>query len=116
MEAPRSTQFQWRARGTDVSFASWPNRDPDWDFCHYEYRIASTPKKVLRPLSEIIAIEEPKGTISSNSDPGSLVFVIDINTYVHVSLVFSCVGKTKVEIAHKYDWPDEWFTTDEAER
>jgi hypothetical protein len=101
MSAPQGTRFQWRARFTDVPFASWPDREPEWNFGLYDYRIAPQPKKVLKRWVEIFQLE--------SKHPERTFLSLGVIALAKENLD-KMAGKTREEIPGSETFPDEWFT------
>jgi hypothetical protein len=103
MSAPQGTQFEkcLIVNGKELWF---PTNDPKWNFEHYTYRIAPQPKKVLRPVGEVLdeANRRKQLTVVQNVvsiiEGGQLWYIADLLTQVVV----------------EQNAPEWFFTTEEA--
>jgi hypothetical protein len=112
-EAPQGAQFQ--RKGINRPWDIWENIAPEHvltSLVGCVVRIAPTPKKVLRPFSEIMKIAEDDGLLRMH-DNNAVVYMRD-GGFHYVQHILKCVGEEKTSI--QYAFPDAWFTTEEPKR
>jgi hypothetical protein len=100
MSAPQGTQFEkcLIVNGKELWF---PTNDPKWNFEHYTYRIAPTPKKVLKRWVEIFQLEANR--------PDRTFLSLGVIALAKENLD-KMAGKTREEIPGSETFPEEWFT------
>jgi hypothetical protein len=110
MSAPRGTKFQRRAWNSIV----WDDcNKPEWGFDEYDYRIAPTPKKVLRPAWEILREAQSAGKVKLY---GREVLIVVSNLGFEVALKYIVEAEGADRETVNSEWPNEWFTTEETKQ
>jgi hypothetical protein len=106
MELPRGTRFQYKDKNYDHEFVDCAG-EPAWEFNRYDYRPKPQKRKVLRPLSEIIAMAEANNTLEIDADGG----FVKASDRHRVSIIWlgKVVGQTKEELGMMRDYPEAWF-------